>query len=468
MTTDDLIRIKCFESQSFFTRYFFKERQNRKFIVGEHHDIIFNKLHEIESGNNTRVIFNIAPRYGKTEIIVKNFIARSLAINPKAKFIHLSYSDQLALDNSEEIKDLVKSEEYQRLFPYVQIKKDSKAKNKWYTTEGGGVLARSSSGQVTGFGAGTIDEEDDDFNSFEFGGAIIIDDPLKPDDANSNKIRERVNNKFETTIRNRVNSRNTPIIIVMQRLHTDDLCGYLQEIEKDVWDVVSLPVIKQDGTPLWLFKHTIEELNHLKTISEYVFETQYMQNPQPKIGLLFNKQKLNYFTELPKEEPIAKLAFIDPADSGRDAHSVPVGYLYPNGSCYIEEVVYTTEPVESNVQQTADILNKHIPQYTRVEINMGGGMYPMLLEPKLDKRIMLLKVREKSSKHERIYTASGFIKRFCYFRSDYAHGSQYYEFMKILCNYLADGSADHDDAPDSLAGLVTMINQFYPNLYQGK
>ncbi len=185
-------------------------------------------------------------------------------------------------------------------------------------------------------------------------------------------------------------------------------------------------------------------------------------------GVLFSRKSLNYFTELPKEEPIAKLAFIDPADSGKDAHSVPVGYLYPNGSCYIEEVVYTTEPVESNVQQTADILNKHIPQYTRVEINMGGGMYPMLLEPKLDKRIMLLKVREKSSKHERIYTASGFIKRFCYFRSDYAHGSQYYEFMKILCNYLADGSADHDDAPDSLAGLVTMINQFYPNLYQGK
>ena len=69
----------------------------------------------------------------------------------------------------------------------------------------------------------------------DFAGAIVIDDPIKPEDALSETIRERVNNRFESTIRNRVNSRNTPIIIIMQRLHEHDLCGYLHEIEPEEW-----------------------------------------------------------------------------------------------------------------------------------------------------------------------------------------------------------------------------------------
>lgn len=138
MTVDDVIRSKCLKQLSFFTRYFFKATNNKKFIVNKHHQEIFDELEDVASGGCTRLQLNIAPRYGKTEIAVKAFIAWSLAVNPKARFIHLSYSDQLALDNSEAIKDLIQSEEYQRLFPYVKIKVDSNAKNKWYTTEGGG------------------------------------------------------------------------------------------------------------------------------------------------------------------------------------------------------------------------------------------------------------------------------------------------------------------------------------------
>ena len=81
----------------------------------------------------------------------------------------------------------------------------------------------------------------------DFAGAIIIDDPIKPEDALSDTVRERVNNRFETTIRNRVNSRKTPIIIIMQRLHEHDLCGYLQEIEPDEWTVITLPCITYDA-----------------------------------------------------------------------------------------------------------------------------------------------------------------------------------------------------------------------------
>jgi hypothetical protein len=198
------------------------------------------------------LIINIAPRYGKTEVAVKNFIAKGLAHNPAAKFIHLSYSDDLALDNSEEVKDIIKSAEYQQLFPEVQIKPGTDSKKKWYTTKGGGVYATAAAGQVTGFGAGKVDDEEvekffDEIESEGFGGALVIDDPIKPEDADSELIRERVNNRFDSTIRNRVNSRNTPIIIIMQRLHEHDLCGYLIDNEGTKWEVLSLPSIKENG-----------------------------------------------------------------------------------------------------------------------------------------------------------------------------------------------------------------------------
>ena len=297
----DYIRAFCLSGTLNYTRYFFKARFGRKFVVNDHHVKICQALDDVIDGKIKKLIINIAPRYSKTELVVKNFISYGLAINPSAKFLHLSYSDDLANDNSEEVRDIVKSEEYKRVFPYVDIKRTSDAKKKWYTTEGGGMYATAAGGQVTGFGAGAVDDKDDLSKALEefkpsprFAGALIIDDPVKPEDAISDTPREKVNQRFETTIRNRVNSRNTPIIIIMQRLHEHDLCGYLMENEPGEWTVLSLPAIVYENgeeKALWEFKHTLEELHRMQKVNSYVFETQYMQNPTPMEGLMYGKFK---------------------------------------------------------------------------------------------------------------------------------------------------------------------------------
>src|SRR5690606_22648513 len=158
LTKRDILSLWCKSSIMNFTQYFFQQQYGRSFVVGEHHVKISQALDDVLNGRITRLIINIAPRYGKTELAVKNLIAAGLALNPSAKFIHLSYSDDLALDNSEAVKDLVTSQAYQDLFPDVKIKPSAKAKNKWYTTEAGGVYARAAGGQVTGFGAGQVDK----------------------------------------------------------------------------------------------------------------------------------------------------------------------------------------------------------------------------------------------------------------------------------------------------------------------
>lgn len=281
------LKAKLLYDPLFFTRFFFKHQYNRKFIVGDHHVQICKKIKKVLNGETTRLIINMPPRYGKTELVVKSFMALGFALNPKCKFIHTSYSDVLALDNSESVRDLIKSDIYQTLFP-IKTKKDSDAKSKWYTESGGGVYATASGGQITGFGAGQVDEDDQDLKEWinelekmqDFSGAIIIDDPVKPEDARSETKRELVNTRFDSTIRSRTNSRNTPIIVIMQRVHDMDLTGYLKAIEPNIWDVLSLPAIKENGTALWEFKHNIEELYHLRKVNFYVFNTQYQQKTE--------------------------------------------------------------------------------------------------------------------------------------------------------------------------------------------
>ena len=112
----------------------YKENHRRNFIVAPHLVLITNALEKVVRGETKRLIINIPPRYGKTEVAVKCFIAWALAKNPISKFIHLSYSDDLALDNSSQTKEYIESEAFKSLWP-MDLKKDAQGKKKWFNKE---------------------------------------------------------------------------------------------------------------------------------------------------------------------------------------------------------------------------------------------------------------------------------------------------------------------------------------------
>lgn len=281
-----------------FTAHFFGVRGD-SFIRNEHHTRISEALKAVERGEIRNLLINMPPRYGKTEMAVINWIAQTIARNPRAKFIHLSYSAELALDNSAKARDLIKSDAFQSLWP-VRIKSDSDSKAKWYTEQGGGVYATMAGGAVTGFGAGLTNAEDDG----TFGGAIIIDDPMKADDARSEVIRTQINDRLNNTIKSRRNSRNTPIVIIMQRLHEDDMSGFvLANGMGEEFHHLNLKALQDDGTALWPMKHTVEELRAMEAHDRYTFASQYQQNPVPAEGAVY---KLAWFARhhrLPEPEP---------------------------------------------------------------------------------------------------------------------------------------------------------------------
>lgn len=207
----------CEDSQMFFTRYFFKHRQGIKFKLNWHHELISEAIEKVMNGEIENLVINVAPGSSKTEIAVINTIARGIALNRLAKFLHISYSDDLASTNSQAARELIESEEFQELWP-CEIAVDSKAKKKWNITENGkiigGCYAVALGGQITGFRAGRMDEG--------FQGMIIVDDPLKPEDAFSKTKREAANRKLVSTVKSRKANPKTPIVLIMQRLGEDD------------------------------------------------------------------------------------------------------------------------------------------------------------------------------------------------------------------------------------------------------
>lgn len=270
-----------------FSKWMFRERKGFAWREARHHALICDALMRVYRGECKRLIINIPPRYSKTELAVVNFIAWCFGKVPDAEFIHASYSGTLAGNNSAAVRELVQHEGYSQIFP--QTRTASEARAHWTTTAGGVMYAAGAGGTITGFGAGKHRDG--------FGGAIIVDDPHKADEASSDVIRQGVIDWFQNTLESRKNGPDTPIIVIMQRLHENDLAGWLLGDRGadgtgpavaggngEVWEHLCLSAFNDDGTPLWPEKHSAADLHRMEKAAPYMFAGQYRQRPAPPSG----------------------------------------------------------------------------------------------------------------------------------------------------------------------------------------
>lgn len=273
-----------------FTRWMFLQRKGYVWRRARHHALICDALMRVFRGECRRLIINIPPRYSKTEIAVVGFIAWALGKVPDAEFIHLSYSADLARNNATNVRELVRHERYAEIFPDVKLSSD--AASHWKTTAGGVVYATGAGGTITGFGAGK--------DRPGFGGAIVIDDPHKADEASSDVVRKGVIDNFQTTIESRANSPETPIVVIMQRLHEEDLSGWLLAGGNgEAWEHLCLSVWNDDDTPLWPEKHSADRLRVMEKAAPYVFAGQYRQRPAPPSGGTFKPDQIRIVDAAP-------------------------------------------------------------------------------------------------------------------------------------------------------------------------
>lgn len=384
----------CEERGLYFAKYFFKQQTGEKMIVGDHHKIIQATLDRTMLAPThpdfiPRLIINVPPGYSKTSLAAIYYMARGLAKNARNRFLHLSYSADLALQNSSATRQTLKSYEFQAMWP-IQTRDDSNSKKIWWTEDGGGVRASSTGGQVTGFRAGHMDAN-------KFTGALIIDDPIKPDDAISEKKRESINDGYNETIASRLAIETVPIILIMQRVNYNDLSGYLlRGGSGEKWHHLNLPVLideqeqKNDYTHalpvkhdlqsgwLWPYKHNEEHEKALRSHRRKWF-AQYMQAPQKKdeASELFTEKMISSARNWVEVEPIRKVVAVDPAISNTDKsddHGIIVGSKILD-NLYGIEADYTCKGSPKEwAQRTILAYEKHEADAIVIEINQGGDM----------------------------------------------------------------------------------------------
>jgi len=256
-----------------FIRVFHFYLTKQQFIFKPFHNRLIKRLEAyVFENNNKNLCINIPPRFGKSRT-VEYFIAWTYAIEPKCNNIYTSYSDDLVLKFSGEIKDIIESDLYVKLFG-LKIKSDSRSKAIWKVENGGETRAAPMGGGITGFGAGTVEDN-------IYGGAVFIDDPLKPTDARSSVMRDNAISFYDETLKSRRNNtKNTPFVLIMQRLHTEDLTGYIKLKEAKDWDFIEIPVLDENtGELAWEEKYDLEACQAMKEANPYTFYGQYQQNP---------------------------------------------------------------------------------------------------------------------------------------------------------------------------------------------
>jgi predicted phage terminase large subunit-like protein len=288
---------------AFIHRSFLELNPRAEFEQNWHLEVLAAKLEEVRRGGCKRLVINIPPRHLKSHAASIAFPAWLLGHDPAIQILAISYAQDLSDKLARDCRALISSPFYQSLFG-TRLSAERNAVAEFETTQGGYRLSTSVGGVVTGRGADVI----------------IVDDPMKADDALSDVRRQAVNDWYDNTLRSRLNRQEQgAIIVIMQRLHANDLVAHLQETES--WDVLSLPAIAEKDEryglvtpygrrliqrrageilhPALLSASTLDGLR--QSMTPYNFAAQYQQDPQPPEGLIVRRAWLKFYSE--KDKP---------------------------------------------------------------------------------------------------------------------------------------------------------------------
>lgn len=289
------------------------------------------------------------------------------------------------------------------------------------------------------------------------------------------KNRQRLDDKWEV-ISGDIMGRaieGTPMVFTGTRYSLYDPIGRVQEHaqrEGWAWRAIEIPALdlvtdesnyeyEREGKKVFTTAYFREQR---ELLSAEQFESEFQQQPFEAKGLLFNKDELNYFFDLPKDrDPDTIIAVGDTAESGSDSTSMPVAKIY-GSDVYIVDVVFDDSPAEVTKPECAKCLIENKVASAVFESNNAGQYYARDVDQIIRERGYSVGIRTKrtiSNKQTRIEFASDNIKKNFYFKhpSTYKRGSQYWNFMKEVTTYTRSGKVPHDDAPDSLSLLENEI-----------
>lgn len=309
------------------------------------------------------------PRHGKSELASRRFPSFAMGLHPDKQIIAASYSSDLASDFGREVRNIVDSPEFGKLFP-VTLAQDSKAANRWHTSEGGMYVAAGVGTAITGRGADIL----------------LIDDPFKDrQEADSELQRQRVWDWYTSTAYTRLMPGGA-IVVINTRWHDDDLSGRLlaeQEKGGDKWEVLSLPAINSSGEALWPAWYPLDRLEQIKNVlGARDWNSLYQQNPIPDDGDYFKSDWFGEYEVMPKVNTYGASDYAV-TDGGGDFTEHGIFGVDQNSNVYVRDWWFGQTDAAKWIESKCDLILKHKPDCWFGE----SGVIRRSVEPFMIKRM---------------------------------------------------------------------------------
>jgi predicted phage terminase large subunit-like protein len=376
-------------------------RPGVEFKPNWHIDAMAHKIGQVASGDVRRLIVTVPPRHLKSIIASVALPAWYLGHNPSERVVCVSYSAELAKTHANDFRRVVTDPVYQAVFPKTRLARETDSEI--HTTLRGRRYATSIGGTLTGRG----------------GNLIIIDDPLKPSDAVSEVNRGRVIEWYRSTLVTRADDKQAArTIVVMQRIHVDDLVGYLLENEAG-FEVLNLPAVAQSTITYDLGggrTHTREQGDLLhpahepaevlreikKSMGSMLFSAQYQQAPEPAGGKIIRRKMLKYYTAVERRPTDLIVLSWDIALSEKEAadYSACVVLLNRGERYYVLEVIRGKFPFDQLKDKIIEVKERYGKKASLV-IEDSGISYG-LIQSLREKRISVVDYKPKGDKQERL------------------------------------------------------------------
>lgn len=434
----------------------------KKVLIDENWHIreICSKLEDIFYGKIKRLIINVPPRSLKTQIVSIAFPSWCLGKQNNIKFMDISYSSTLAQKNSLECRDLYKSDTFLSIFPRRwDIKPDQDTKQHRETTNWWQYYSTWSNWSITWLWADII----------------IIDDPLKPDDYNSDIVRIWVNNNYHNTIYSRLNSKEDgAIVIIMQRLHDDDLSWHLIDLEKEWWEKRDKLIIKAIADEDDSYRKKWESffpkrfplyiLESLRKQDAQTFSSQYQQEPTNKDTQEFHQERLRYHgTEsTPTPRWLRIFTAVDPAfktwEQNDQSSIITAWFIYDK--CYILELTagkYTVDILQDKILYH---IQKRNPETVGIESYQAQAMIVTWLHNILLRKWVHANIKEILQKWDKLSKIRKLVPLYrdgCIYHNTYDCAELEQQLRKFP-------RGKHDDQIDSLQMLYDMYT-LQPNTW---
>lgn len=434
MTQKDIELQMCKENFMFFVGFVFVHLYKKNFIWYAFHRQLASIL--LDLPNTRRVIVNAPPRIGKTDL-TKCYIAWRFLLDPSSTVIYCSYDEALVARKNREIKEiLVWLSKYFDL-PELKPLTQANGKKEWTNRAGGMILARGTNSNVTGSGCNTL---------------LVCDDPNKPQDRISATILARRWQVFKSTIRNRIDLPEVPILVIQQRVASQDLTGCLLADTEEKWIHYKFSAIREDGESICPERLPVSEIEKYKS-DPFTYNAQYLQVPLDDVGKMFKKDQIQFSLTRPATNAMRLVISVDAAgkgDIGNDFNAIAVcGRIGPK--YYVLEVL--------NFHADISLLMAKIKEVRK----RWGNTTPVLIENKSNglAAIQLLRkemsgILEATPTKDKVERA--IVVKYLFDAGDVAFSTHGLVWGEIQSQFTQFPHGKHDDIVDAVVqGLTWLI-----------